>query len=255
MQLKCRDPCPGSCGTFAECNVINHIPVCTCPQGYIGNPFTNCRPAPPPPPTPIESDPCNPSPCGPNAVCNNGVCTCNPEYQGDPYRGCRPECILNSECPRNKACMRNKCGDPCPGACAPNALCEVINHVPTCSCPQGMEGSPFTYCSPIAPKPDYINSCIPSPCGPNSICREIGGQAVCSCVVGYIGSPPTCRPECVVSSECPLNEACHAQKCRDPCPGTCGINAKCSVINHNPICSCLPRYTGDPFVRCQPIRE
>lgn len=97
------------------------------------------------------------------------------------------------------------------------------------------------------------NPCHPSPCGPNSQCREINGQAVCSCVVGYIGTPPTCRPECVVSSECPQNEACSNQKCRDPCPGTCGIGAKCTVINHNPICSCLPRYTGDPFVRCQPI--
>lgn len=36
----------------------------------------------------------------------------------------------------------------------------------------------------------------------------------------------------------------------DPCPGTCGFNARCQVINHNPICSCNPGYNGDPFVRC-----
>lgn len=95
--------------------------------------------------------------------------------------------------------------------------------------------------------------CSPSPCGPNSQCREINNQGVCSCLPGYIGSPPTCRPECVVSSECPLSEACVNQKCIDPCPGTCGINAVCQTVNHNPICSCAPRHTGDPFTRCQLI--
>ena len=104
-------------------------------------------------------------------------------------------------------------------------------------------------------EPESKNPCSPSPCGPNSQCREINGQAVCSCVVGYIGSPPTCRPECITSSECSLNEACVNQKCIDPCPGTCGLNARCQVVNHNPICSCPPKYTGDPFTRCSPIKE
>lgn len=99
------------------------------------------------------------------------------------------------------------------------------------------------------------NPCNPSPCGPNSQCREVNGQSVCSCVVGYLGSPPTCRPECVISSECPLNQACSNQKCVDPCAGTCGINALCQVVNHNPICSCRTLQTGDPFIRCLPIRK
>lgn len=103
--------------------------------------------------------------------------------------------------------------------------------------------------------PITVNPCNPSPCGPNSQCREINGQAVCSCVPGYLGSPPGCRPECVVNSDCNLNEACSNQKCRDPCPGTCGVGARCQVINHNPICSCPPRYSGDPFLRCIPIRK
>lgn len=97
--------------------------------------------------------------------------------------------------------------------------------------------------------------CSPSPCGPNSQCRDVNGQAVCSCLVGYVGSPPNCRPECVVSAECPLNQACSNQKCKDPCPGTCGIGALCQVVNHNPICSCPPSYSGNPFVRCQPFQS
>lgn len=40
------------------------------------------------------------------------------------------------------------------------------------------------------------------------------------------------------------------RKCSDPCPGTCGQNARCQAINHNPICSCSPGFIGDPFVRC-----
>lgn len=99
------------------------------------------------------------------------------------------------------------------------------------------------------------NPCFPSPCGPNSQCREINGQAVCSCVPGFIGSPPSCRPECITSQECLLNQACVNQKCIDPCPGTCGINAICQVVNHNPFCSCLPKYVGDPFLRCLPKRK
>lgn len=105
----------------------------------------------------------------------------------------------------------------------------------------------------IGPLPQ--NPCSPSPCGPNSQCKEVNGQAVCSCVPGFIGSPPSCRPECVSSSECPLNEACLNQKCINPCLGTCGVAANCQVVNHNPICTCPKRYTGDPFIRCLPMRE
>lgn len=251
MNQKCRDPCPGSCGTNARCQVINHTPTCTCLEGYIGDPFNYCQ-VKPQEVEPVQQDPCNPSPCGPNAQCNNGVCSCIPEYQGDPYRECRPECVLNDDCSKDKACIRNRCKNPCPGTCGQNAECTVINHIPTCTCLEKYQGNAFVLCSPI-PENVPTNPCNPSPCGPNSQCREINGQAVCSCVVGYIGSPPTCRPECVSSSECTLNTACVNQKCIDPCPGTCGFNALCQVVNHNPICSCPSGQTGDPFSRCLPI--
>lgn len=194
------------------------------------------------------------------------MCTCLPEYQGDPYRGCRPECVLNNDCPRDRACVNNKCIDPCPGTCGQNAECTVINHIPTCSCIANFTGNAFILCSPVIRKSSthgsivyncvlltatrVQNPCNPSPCGPNSQCRNINEQAVCSCVIGYIGSPPTCRPECVTSSECSLVKACINQKCVDPCIGTCGIRARCEVINHNPICSCPEQHTGDPFTRC-----
>jgi len=98
---------------------------------------------------PPAVDLCNPSPCGPNSQCHDGVCTCLPEYQGDPYAGCRPECVLSTDCPRNRACIRNKCADPCPGTCGQGALCDVLNHIPSCSCPEGFTGDPFILCRAV----------------------------------------------------------------------------------------------------------
>lgn len=227
---------------------------------------------------PVEEpkNPCNPSPCGANAVCKEqngaGSCSCLPEYLGDPYTGCRPECVMNSDCPRDRACVNNKCKDPCPGTCGLNAECRVVNHAPSCTCLPGYTGDPLNSCRlPPPSKTVYTNfklksillfsnflvleqpkgnPCVPSPCGPYSNCRVVNDHAVCSCQTNYIGTPPSCRPECTVSSECPQNKACINNKCQDPCPGTCGINARCQIVNHNPICSCPENYVGDPFVRC-----
>ena len=151
-----------------------------------------------------------------------------------------------------------------------------------CSCPNGMVGNAFVQCTALQGtirRTSYMtyiwfysnisvvyhisitidtvkeNPCSPSPCGPNSICREINGQPVCSCVAGFLGAPPTCRPECIVSTDCPLSEACSNQKCVNPCPGSCGFRALCNVVNHNPICNCPSDLTGDPFVQCIPRRK
>lgn len=247
---KCRDPCEGSCGFNSDCRVQNHIPICTCKQRFTGDPFTQCieiieRPA------PTQSyDPCDPSPCGANAVCDNGNCLCRPNYFGDPFAGCRPECTMNTDCSPNRACINNKCIDPCPGTCGQLAQCDVTNHIPSCSCPPGLSGDPFVVCRQIQAIEIPRDPCNPSPCGPNGICRVSNNAAVCACQPGMIGSPPSCRPECLSSAECALQQACLNQKCSDPCPGTCGQNAKCQVINHNPICSCMQGFTGDPFTRC-----
>lgn len=277
---KCIDPCPGACGLYAQCSVTNHRPICTCNVGYTGDPFSNCVELRSKAYNsnsglmniehnlniifsvisvdPIQEDlnPCQPSPCGANAVCrernNAGSCSCLPQYFGDPYSGCRPECVTNSDCDRRKACANNKCKDPCPGVCGINAECTVHNHAPICACSNGYTGDASRSCHliEIITTPAPQNPCNPSPCGANSVCREQNGHAICTCQPEFIGSPPNCKPECVVSSECSSEEACVSQRCSDPCPGICGHNAKCRVLNHSPICSCNVGYSGDPFIQC-----
>lgn len=122
--------------------------MCVCLVGFVGDPFTQCLTQQDPVNEP--STPCSPSPCGSNAVCREqngaGACQCLPEYIGNPYGGCRPECVLNSDCASNKACIRNKCNDPCPGTCGQNAECQVINHLPSCTCHIGYTGDPYKFC-------------------------------------------------------------------------------------------------------------
>lgn len=46
IRNKCQDPCPGTCGQNAACQVTNHLPSCTCFDGYSGDPFRLCTPIP-----------------------------------------------------------------------------------------------------------------------------------------------------------------------------------------------------------------
>lgn len=125
---RCVDACAGTCASNALCETRNHVPVCYCPPGYAGDPFTRCE---------IE-DPCKKSPCGVNTKCEviNTVptCSCLPGYIGQPLSGCRHECESDNECPQNKACSASfRCENPC--KCGDNANCEVVNHQAKCTCP------------------------------------------------------------------------------------------------------------------------
>lgn len=35
----CLNLCPSACGTNSVCRMTNHLPVCSCPPGYRGNPY------------------------------------------------------------------------------------------------------------------------------------------------------------------------------------------------------------------------
>ena len=98
--------------------------------------------------------------------------------------------------------------------------------------------------------------CSPSPCGINAYCRERDNTAYCECLPDFRGNPyEGCQPECVVNTDCPKSQACIRTKCQDPCPGTCGVGAICTVSNHIPICSCPAPTIGNAFTICQAVSE
>lgn len=110
----------------------------------------------------------------------------------------------------------------------------------------------FLVVEPSKEKPPRL--CDSNPCGTNAQCAEKTGAISCVCPTNYIGDPYTsCRPECVINTDCPKEQSCSNSRCVNPCTGSCGINADCRVVNHNPICSCKESFTGDPYGSCRPI--
>jgi len=102
-----------------------------------------------------------------------------------------------------------------------------------------------------AREPSRDDPCNPSPCGSNAQCSN----GICTCIPEYQGDPyQACRPECVLNTDCSRDKACVRNKCIDPCPGTCGQNARCDVYNHIPMCSCPTGMTGNAFANCIPFQ-
>jgi hypothetical protein len=175
----------------------------------------------------VIRDPCNPSPCSVNGQCRvvNGAAAC---YY--------PECVINQDCARDKACFAQKCKDPCVDACGFNALCQVVNHNPVCSCPAGFMGSARVECKR---EPQPIE------CKANKLTHNLRD-------INYLNLVAP-RPECTDNSECSNDKACINQKCRNPCaeyPNSCGNNAECHVRMHRPICSCKDGFTGNAQSVC-----
>lgn len=259
---KCVNPCSGDlCGYSSICSVINHSPICSCPEKMVGDPFIECKTL------PAKTDPCYPSPCATNGICRviNGIASC--QY---------PECVQNEDCSSSKACFSQKCGNPCLEACGVNALCNVINHKAVCSCPRGFMGSPYSQCSKREdeqPRPECIsddecsnekacinqkciNPCSESKiCGQNSECHVQAHRPSCSCRAGFTGNAHYACYEigCRSDSECAPSEACVNRECTDPCKYTqCGRNAVCKTdYNHKARCHCYDGYRGNPLLACE----
>ena len=259
-QGRCISPCEGACGPNAECQVLQRKAICKCKSGFKGDPFSGCIHFEAIEVEVEEPTPCDPNPCGDNAYCTPngrvGSCICNRGYYGDADVSCRPECVTNSDCrDRKKACVDSKCVNPCKqkNPCGINAVCNVVNHGPICNCLHGYNGDPNKECHP--PPTGTVTEEIECDCGPHSQRRERHGICTCSCLSGYRGVPPNCRPECEINADCSQSLACNKFNCVDPCPGKCGPNARCRVVNHSPICTCHYGTTGNPEVGCNKIPE
>lgn len=246
----CIDPCIGTCGSNANCEVRNHVPVCSCPRGYKGDPFSYCTRAEP-------EDPCQPSPCGTNTKCEvrggTPTCSCLPSYVGNPLSGCRHECESDYECGGQEYCKDFKCAPAC-SQCGTSAQCSrVQNHRAICECPKGYYGSPYTECRaecygdrdcpPGRPACFYgicKNPCDGA-CGVGADCNLRGLTPICSCPRDMTGDPfVSCRP--FVPDDL----------CR---PNPCGTNAQCVPGHDNtgkerPVCTCFAGYTGNPLTYC-----
>ncbi|XP_045134786.1 adhesive plaque matrix protein 2-like [Portunus trituberculatus] len=249
--LKCVNPCTsGMCGVNADCRVKDHQPVCSCPDGYVGDALSHCRR--------FHSDElCNPSPCGAHTNCKvrneRPVCSCITNYIGNPLTGCRPECVSDSECPHNMACRNNICVNPCRDACGENAYCDVRNQRAVCRCPENYLGDPNSRCYTECTEHNHCNSnqackdyrCIDpcvGTCGDGANCKTTNNQPVCSCPRSHTGDPfKHCRP---FGPE----DYCN--------PNPCGLNANCNPGTDRSgdtraVCTCPKYYVGNPLIECK----
>ncbi|XP_026470785.1 neurogenic locus notch homolog protein 1-like [Ctenocephalides felis] len=248
----CVNPCVNACGTNANCKTVGHNPVCSCPTGYTGDPFTHCRVFNP-------EELCHPSPCGVNTKCtvrnNVPTCSCLPGFtKGSPLTGCHHECESDSECSSSQICENFKCTSAC-SKCGENAICSnVVNHRAVCNCPTNYIGDPHHKCRPEC----YTNSECPynkpvcvmggvchnpceNACGAYANCELRQTTPVCSCPKHMTGNPLI---------------ACRVFEKRDLCdPNPCGLNAECkpgfdNIGNERPVCTCPKGYFGNALHKC-----
>lgn len=59
------------------------------------------------------------------------------------------------------------------------------------------------------------------------------------------------QPQCTLDSDCNDSDKCIRSHCVEACQvDVCGVNAVCSSYGHRAICSCPPRYEGNPHIEC-----
>jgi hypothetical protein len=43
--FKCTNICEKVCSSNAECKIVNHATICDCKEGFVGDPYVDCKPA------------------------------------------------------------------------------------------------------------------------------------------------------------------------------------------------------------------
>lgn len=169
-------------------------------------------------------NPCEHSPCGPNALCSvsnqRSTCSCpdgmvpNPTANIGCNRAPALSCHENRGCDNGWSCIEGQCRPICSSDvnCLVNERCDKISGT----------------CKPICRKN--------SDCALEEVCQDL-----------------VCRIGCQSNSGCLSNKMCINSQCTDICstPTACGTNALCSVENHVKTCSCPLKLVGDPSVACK----
>ena len=143
---ECIDPCTVvKCGQNTECSAETGIAICSCQQGFHGDPNQECsRSIEIPIGCRTDSD------CGVGKLCLNGNCIgCRADADCGFGKAClNGKCVgcrTDSDCGVGKACLNSECEDPCNSQpCGVNAVCTLTESKPfkavTCTCKPGYEG-------------------------------------------------------------------------------------------------------------------
>ena len=220
---QCGNPClqRNSCGQHTRCYVYLHRARCECELGFAGNPYSSCDL--------IPKNHCGAdTSCGLGYICEKNRC----------QFGCRSEV----NCRFEQACINQQCSNPCEifGACGRGAICTSFNHDRVCSCPPSTSGDPRISCeSPTIP----ISCSKDEDCPLAHLCSLV---SVSNISTGFVNG--RCVVGCRSSKHCPIDQWCRNGQCDDPCNGSgvCGLQAVCSVVSHEPVCSCPAGMRGQP---------
>lgn len=191
----CKD---GPCASGATCKNIRGAVKCTCPVGFVGEPYkegckiaVECHTNEDCPNQAICStengvpkcrDVCASMQCGPNADCSGSdhtaFCSCREGFEGDASNllsGCQPKpisCGSSRDCPENSYCYNEICRPVCTltTECSGEEICQNGQCLNPCDQPQA--------------------------CGMNAKCSIRSRVKQCSCPPGFTGTPDV---ECVRS--------------------------------------------------------
>lgn len=165
-------------------------------------------------------------------------------YVGNPLSGCRHECESDGECGSQENCKDFKCQQACT-QCGIGASCvRVSNHRAICECPKVSNAACtfaiLFYTLPITTLWTFIKT---------ELLRQPIYRMPSWMLWWYVYQPfnvfptnPTNSVSCLPfgkyqDRDCPAGRpACYYGVCKNPCDGTCGVNADCNLRGLTPIC-------------------